>query len=87
MQMTDCDSAWADVELVRDLGDHKLSLDLDAVIVNGKRYGVLTYDVTRRGPERRSRSTSPDRKFLGGALFGTILGAVAGGGKGQESVL
>lgn len=69
---------------VRDLGHHKLSLDLDAVIVNGKRYSVLTYDVTRDGDQKdgvgANRRTG---KFLGGgALFGTILGAVAGGGKG-----
>jgi hypothetical protein len=75
----------ADVELmVRDIGHHTLALDLDAVVVNGKRYSVTTYDVTRSGHEKdgvgANRRTG---KFLGGgALFGTVLGAVAGGGKG-----
>jgi hypothetical protein len=75
----------SDVELmVRDIGHHTLALDLDAVVVNGKRYSVTTYDVTRAGDQKdgvgANRRTG---KFLGGgALFGTILGAVAGGGKG-----
>jgi len=75
----------SDIELmVRDLGHHRLALDLDAVVVNGKRYSVTTYDVTRDGDQKdgvgANRRTG---KFVGGgALFGTILGAVAGGGKG-----
>ena len=75
----------SDVELmVRDIGHHTIALDLDAVVVNGKRYSVISYDVTRSGKEKdgvgANRRTG---KFLGGgALFGTLLGAVAGGGKG-----
>jgi hypothetical protein len=75
----------SDVELmVRDIGHHTLALDLDAVVVNGKRYSVTTYDVTRDGDRKdgvgANRRTG---KFVGGgALFGTLLGAVAGGGKG-----
>ena len=75
----------SDVELmVRDIGRHTLALDLDGVVVNGKRYSVTTYDVTRDGEQKdgvgANRRTG---KFVGsGALFGTILGAVAGGGKG-----
>ncbi len=75
----------SDVELmVRDIGHHTLALDLDAVVVNGARYSVSSYDVTRTGDKKdgvgANRRTG---KFLGGgALFGTLLGAVAGGGKG-----
>lgn len=75
----------SDVELmVRDIGHHTLALDLDAVVVNGKRYSVTSYDVTRTGDKKdgvgANRRTG---KFLGGgALFGTLLGTVAGGGKG-----
>jgi len=75
----------ADVELmVRDIGNHTLALDLDAIVVNGKRYSVDTYEVTRSGDRKdgvgANRRTG---KFIGGgALFGTIVGAVAGGGKG-----
>ena len=78
----------SDVELmVRDVGDHRLILDLD-VVVKGKRYSVMTYDVTRDGDQKdgvgANRRTG---EFVGGgALFGTLLGAVAGGGKGAAIV-
>jgi hypothetical protein len=75
----------SDVELmVRDIGHHTLALDLDAVVVVGKRYSVVSYDVTRTGDEKDGiGANGRTGKFLGGgALFGTILGAVAGGGRG-----
>jgi hypothetical protein len=75
----------SDVELmVRDIGHHTLALDLDAVVVNGKRYSVTSYDVTREGHQKDGVGVNGRTgKFVGGgALFGTILGAVAGGGKG-----
>ncbi|MBV8552797.1 MAG: hypothetical protein JOY54_15995 [Acidobacteriaceae bacterium] len=75
----------SDVELmVRDIGNHTLALDLDAIVVHGKRYSVTTYDVTRTGDQKDGvGANGRTAKFVGGgALFGTILGAVAGGGKG-----
>lgn len=75
----------SDVELmVRDIGHHTLALDIEAVVVNGERYGVTTYDVTRHGNDKDNVGVNKRTgKFVGGgALFGTILGAVAGGGKG-----
>src|SRR5262249_48415572 len=75
----------SDVELMmRDIGHHTLALDLDAVVIGGKRYSVTTYDVTLDGDQKdgvvANRRTG---EFVGGgALFGTLLGAVAGGGKG-----
>ena len=75
----------SDVELmVRDVGHHTLALDLDAVVVHGKRYSVTTYDVTKTGDQKDGvGANGRTGKFVGGgALFGTILGAVAGGGKG-----
>jgi hypothetical protein len=75
----------SDVELmVRDIGQHTLALDLDAVVVNGKRYSVVSYDVTREADQKDGVGLNGRTgKFVGGgALFGTILGAVAGGGKG-----
>jgi hypothetical protein len=75
----------ADVELmVRDIGHHTLALDIDSVVVHGRRYSVTTFDVTRSGDQKdgvgANRRTG---KFVGGgALFGTLLGAIAGGGKG-----
>jgi hypothetical protein len=72
----------ADAELmVRDIGHHTLALDLDAVVVNGERYSVTTYDVTRSGEQKDGiGANGRTGKFIGGgALFGTLLGAVAGG--------
>jgi hypothetical protein len=70
--------------MVRDIGHHTLALDLDSVVVRGQRYRVTTYDVIRSGEQKdgvgANRRTG---KFVGGgALFGTIVGAIAGGGKG-----
>ena len=75
----------SDVELmVRDTGNHTLSLDLDAIVIKGTRYSVVTYDVTEHGENKDGvGANGRTAKFVGGtALFGTILGAVAGGGKG-----
>jgi outer membrane lipoprotein SlyB len=75
----------SDVELmVRDIGNHTLALDLDAIVIKGKRYSVVTYEVTKHGEDKDGvGANGRTAKFLGGgALFGTILGAVAGGGKG-----
>jgi hypothetical protein len=75
----------SDVELmVRDTGHHTLSLDVEAMVVNGKRYGVATYEVTRTGDKKDGvGANGRTAKYIGGgALFGTLLGAVAGGGKG-----
>jgi hypothetical protein len=75
----------SDVEMmVRDIGHHEISLDLDAIVVNGRRYGVATYDVTESGGRKDGiGANGRTGKFIGGgALFGTIIGAVAGGGKG-----
>jgi hypothetical protein len=75
----------SDAELmVRDVGHHTLALDLDAVVVNGQRYSVTTYDETRSGEQKDGiGANGRTGKFIGGgALFGTLLGAVAGGGKG-----
>jgi hypothetical protein len=74
-----------DAELmVRDLGHHTVALDLDSVVVNGQRYSVTTYDVTRSGEQKDGiGANGRTAKFVGGgALFGTLVGAVAGGGKG-----
>jgi hypothetical protein len=75
----------SDVELmVRDTGNHALALDLDAIVIKGKRYRVVSYDVTKHGEDKDGvGANGRTAKYVGGgALFGTILGAVAGGGKG-----
>jgi hypothetical protein len=75
----------SDVELtIRDIGHNELSLDIEAIVIAGKRYGVATYDVTQGGEKKNGvGGNGRTAKFVGGgALFGTILGAVTGGGKG-----
>jgi hypothetical protein len=67
---------------VRTAPDGDLILDLDSVVVDGRRYtvGAQTDRI-----ESRPRGTSGDRaaEYVGGgALLGTIIGAIAGGGKG-----
>ncbi|HYM22098.1 MAG TPA: hypothetical protein VEU08_02785 [Vicinamibacterales bacterium] len=67
---------------VRAAADGDLILDLDSIIVDGRRY-VVDAQATRL--EARPRGTSGDEaaEYVGGgALLGTIIGAIAGGGKG-----
>lgn len=67
---------------VRTAPDGDLILDLDSVVVDGRRYMVSAQGDRFEG---RPRGTSGDRatEYVGGgALLGTIIGAIAGGGKG-----
>lgn len=67
---------------VRSAPDGDLILDLDSIIVDGRRYTVAAQE---NRLENRPRNTSGDRatEYVGGgALLGTIIGAIAGGGKG-----
>jgi len=59
-----------------------LMLDLDSVDVNGRRYNVSTEDL-RRGDDRGIGANRRTGEMVGGgAVLGTLLGAIAGGGKG-----
>jgi hypothetical protein len=67
---------------VRTAPDGDLILDLDSVVVDGKRYFV---GAQADRIESRPRGTSGDKaaEYVGGgAILGTIIGAIAGGGKG-----
>jgi hypothetical protein len=69
--------------IVHEVGDGQIAVDLRSVSVNGKRYILNTENITntrvREGPGANKRTG----EFVGGtALLGTVLGAVAGGGKG-----
>jgi len=60
-------------------GKTELTLDLVSVTVNGRTIDVNTQAVTRASSSRTGRS----EKVIGGtAVLGTIIGAIAGGGKG-----
>jgi hypothetical protein len=60
----------------------ELVLDLDAIRVNGREYTVSTEDL-QRGDRRGIGKNSRTAEMVGGgAVLGTLLGALAGGGKG-----
>jgi hypothetical protein len=59
-----------------------LVLDLDAIHVNGKRYRVSTEDVQQGNNRGIGANRRTGEMVGGGAVLGTLLGAVAGGGKG-----
>jgi hypothetical protein len=69
--------------IVHSVGDGEIAVDLRSVSVNGKRYIINSDDITntrvREGPGTNKRTAT----FVGGgALVGTLLGAIGGGGKG-----
>jgi hypothetical protein len=75
----------ADAELiVRNLGDHDLGVDLESIIVDGRRYRVTaSQDVESSSQKDGVGANKRTGKFVGGgALLGTIIGAIGGGGKG-----
>jgi hypothetical protein len=77
----------AEAELmVREVGARDRALDLESVTVNGRRYSVRREEVVgETGREQRQGVGKNERtaKYVGGgALLGTIVGAIAGGGKG-----
>lgn len=81
--------ATAELVIRRDT-DNDLVLDLDSVMVNGRRYGV---DATRNrvggGIDIRNSGIGANKETArnvgGGALLGAILGAVIGGGDGAAA--
>lgn len=68
--------------IVRRIARNEVAVDLDGINVDGRHYSVPASDIT----ESRGAGVGANErtgKFVGGgALFGTILGAIAGGGKG-----
>jgi hypothetical protein len=70
--------------VVRRLNDGNLSLDLQSVSVNGQRYTVDSADVVQEAGSREGigKNKRTGEYVGGGAVLGTLLGAIAGGGKG-----
>src|SRR6266567_5521569 len=70
--------------IVRDIGGREMAVDLESIIVNGRRFVVAAsgtdYDTNGRPGIGENRRTA---KYVGGgAVIGSIIGAIAGGGKG-----
>jgi outer membrane lipoprotein SlyB len=63
-------------------GSPELTLDLNSVSVNGRNYIVSTADVSKKGNSGIGKNKRTAEMVGGGAVLGTLLGAIAGGGKG-----
>lgn len=64
-------------------GTPELALDLQSVKVNGRRYTVSTQDVEQAAKnEGIGKNKRTATMVGGGAVLGTLIGAIAGGGKG-----
>jgi hypothetical protein len=72
--------------IVRNTSDRDLTLDLESVNVNGRRYVVSTSDepvaAEGSGKEGVGKNKRTAKYVGGGALIGSVIGAIAGGGKG-----
>jgi hypothetical protein len=68
--------------IVQNVRENEMAIDLESVNINGRRYMVAaeTYDSSRRTGLGANKRTG--EYVGGGAVFGTIIGAIAGGGKG-----
>ncbi|MCU1273630.1 MAG: hypothetical protein JWO48_1061, partial [Bryobacterales bacterium] len=60
----------------------QLSLDVQSVTIDGRRYLVSTQDVQKGGDHNIGKNRRTAEMVGGGAVLGTLLGAIAGGGKG-----
>ena len=73
------------VELVvRSVSKHEVALDLQAIMIAGSRYQVLAESATIQGANKSGLGANKrTAKFVGGgALGGSVIGAIAGGGAG-----
>jgi hypothetical protein len=59
-----------------------LMLDLDSIEVGGRRYDVSTEDIRKGSDTGIGANRRTGEMVGGGAVLGTLLGAIAGGGKG-----
>jgi hypothetical protein len=60
-------------------GRTELTMDVESIVVNGRKVDLLTQEVTQASASRTGRTA----KVVGGtAAVGAIIGAIAGGGRG-----
>ena len=64
------------------LGENQAELALHSITIHGHRYLVSTNTVTQQGTGGIGKNKKTAEMVGGGALLGTVIGAVAGGGKG-----
>ncbi len=63
-------------------GTPDLTLDVDSVTVDGRRYRIDTSDIEEKGTSGIGKNKRTGQMVGGGAVLGTIIGAIAGGGNG-----
>ena len=69
--------------VVRNVSKHQMALDLQAILIAGTRYQVLSDSATFQGAKSGLGANKRTAKFVGGgALGGSVIGAIAGGGAG-----
>ena len=64
------------------MGEYQAQLALHSITINGHRYLVKTNTVSEQGTGGLGKNKKTAEMVGGGALLGTVIGAVAGGGKG-----
>jgi hypothetical protein len=64
------------------LGENQAELALHSITIHGHRYLISTNTVTQQGTGGIGKNKKTAEMVGGGALLGTVIGAVAGGGKG-----
>lgn len=72
----------ANAELIIRRAGPDLVIDLDAIEVYGQRYEVAANELSREAKQGVGMNRRTGKYVGGGAVLGTILGAIAGGGKG-----
>ena len=70
--------------VVRNVSKHRIALDLEAITIAGRRYQVPSEPATIQGGQKSGLGANKrTAKFVGGgALGGSVIGAIAGGGAG-----
>ncbi len=63
-------------------GGSQITLDIQSITVNGRRYNVTTTDLNQKGRSGIGANTRTAEMVGGGAVIGTIIGAIVGHGKG-----
>ncbi len=63
-------------------GTPDLTLHIESVSVNGRRYLIDASDIDEKGTSGIGKNKRTGQMVGGGAALGTIIGAIAGGGKG-----
>ncbi len=72
----------ANLAVVRTPDGKNVTLDLRDVTINGRRYSVSSPSTAAPGTEGLGVNKRTGKYVGGGALAGTVIGAIAGGGKG-----